>query len=52
MEVETQLQIALNLGYAEGPEVEQTLGMCAEVGKILNGLLASLASLGRNQPGE
>jgi len=49
MEVETQLQIAKNLGYAQEADIAQTLGMCSEVGKILNGLLASVANPGRNQ---
>jgi len=49
MEVETQLQIAKNLGYAQEANIAQTLGMCSEVGKILNGLLASVANPGRNQ---
>lgn len=50
MEVETQLQIALNLTYAQKADIEQTMEMCAEVGRILNGLLASVSSQERNGP--
>ena len=43
MEVETQLQIAENLGYL-GKEPKRILTeACAEVGRILNGLLASVS---------
>jgi four helix bundle protein len=42
MEVETQLQIAQNLGYIEAAKTLELLKMCAEVGRILNGLLASI----------
>jgi four helix bundle protein len=42
MEVETQLQIAENLGYLEKEETAKLLSACAEVGRILNGLLASI----------
>ena len=42
MEVETQLQIAQNLGYAEPAQVNEVLKACGEVGRILNGLLASI----------
>ncbi len=42
MELETQLQIARNLGYLEFERTEGLLGTCAEVGRILNGLLVSL----------
>jgi four helix bundle protein len=43
MEVETQLQIAENLGYLEKQATELLLKSCAEVGRILNGLLASVS---------
>ena len=43
MEVETQLQIAENLGYLEKQVTETLFRMCAEVGRILNGLLASVS---------
>jgi len=38
MEVETQLQIAQNLGYLESERTDALLKACAEVGRILNGL--------------
>jgi four helix bundle protein len=43
MEVETQLQIAENLGYLEKEQTNRLLDACAEVGRILNGLLASVS---------
>lgn len=43
MELETQFQIAENLGYAEKETTEALLKMFAEVGRILNGLLASVS---------
>ncbi len=42
MEVETQLQIAQNLGYLKTEQLKELLSGCAEVGRILNGLLASV----------
>lgn len=42
MEVETQLQIAENLGYLQNENTRNLLENCAEVGRILNGLLASV----------
>ncbi len=43
MEVETQLQIAANLGYLPPKETATLLTTTAELGKILNGLLASVS---------
>lgn len=43
MEVETQIQIAENLGYLERESTPPMMEMCAEVGRILNGLLASVS---------
>jgi four helix bundle protein len=43
MEVETQLQIAENLGYLQKEQTSSLLQSCAEVGRILNGLLASVS---------
>jgi len=43
MEVETQLQIAENLGYLQKERTASLLQSCAEVGRILNGLLASVS---------
>jgi four helix bundle protein len=42
MEVETQLQIAQNLGYVKNGDTTDLLQRCAEVGRILNGLIASI----------
>lgn len=42
VEVETQILIAQELGYLERTESERLLGIAAEVGPILNGLLNSL----------
>jgi four helix bundle protein len=42
MEVETQLQIARNLAYLSDSETEALLEACAEVGRILNGLISSM----------
>jgi four helix bundle protein len=43
MEVETQLQIAENLGYMDKEQTNKLLEACAEVGRILNGLLAAVS---------
>ena len=43
MEVETQLQIAENLGYVQKEQTILLLESCAEVGRILNGLLAAIS---------
>jgi four helix bundle protein len=42
MEVETQILIARHLGHLEQDEADNLLAATAEVGRILNGLLASL----------
>lgn len=42
MEVETQLLIAADLGYAKKEEVEQLLSRSAEIGRLANGLLTTL----------
>jgi four helix bundle protein len=44
MEVETQILIARDLAYLDENQSEHLLGAAAEVGRILNGLLASLPS--------
>ena len=44
MEVETQILIARDLGYLENDRSETLLASAREVGRILNGLLASLPS--------
>lgn len=43
MEVETQLQIAENLVYMDKEQTNKLLEACAEVGRILNGLLAAVS---------
>ncbi len=43
MEVETQVQIAHNLGYLPEDSLGVLLDACAEAGRILNGLLASIS---------
>ena len=43
MEVETYILLAQELGYLERDQSEKLLGETTEVGKILNGLLNSLA---------
>ncbi len=43
MELETQLQVAENLGYLQREENGSLLQSCAEVGRLLNGLLASVS---------
>lgn len=40
-EVETQLMIANDLGYLSSEEAEFLLGRASELGRILNGLIAS-----------
>lgn len=42
VEVETQILIAQQLGYLEMRKMEDVLRSTAEVGRLLNGLLASL----------
>jgi four helix bundle protein len=42
MEVETQILIARDLGYLENDRSETLLAAASEIGRILNGLLASL----------
>ena len=44
MEVETQAQVAENLGYLPKEQTAALLKSCAEVGRILNGLLASVSA--------
>ncbi len=43
MELETQVQIAENLGHLQQEQTGGLLQSCAEVGRILNGLLASIS---------
>ena len=41
VEIETQIEIARNLGYASRTESSNVLNATSELGRILNGLLAS-----------
>jgi len=43
MEVETRLQIGENLGYLPKEQTAALMQSCAEVGRILNGLLTSVS---------
>ena len=45
LELETQLQIALNLGYLERDSAVRLLESADEVGRIVNGLLKSLRAI-------
>jgi four helix bundle protein len=42
-EVETQLLIAGRLRYVEGQQVERSMALAAEVGRLINGLANSLS---------
>ena len=42
VEIETQILISRNLGYAHPKECENILDATAELGKILNGLIAAI----------
>lgn len=42
LEMETQIVIASNLGYLQDNQASKLLNLSAEVGRILNGLLASI----------
>jgi four helix bundle protein len=44
MELETQFQVAANLGYLQRDDLASLLQLCAELGKVLNGLLASVSA--------
>jgi four helix bundle protein len=45
VEIETQLMIAQNLGYLAVKQVGGLLGRTAELGRVLNGLIASIKSV-------
>jgi four helix bundle protein len=42
MEAETQLQIALHLGYVEGSTVQATWNLMQDVGRLLNRLIRAI----------
>ena len=44
MEVETHLQIALRLEYIQREQIRQVWTLLQEIGKLLNGLIRSLAA--------
>ena len=44
VEIETQITIAQNLGYLSPPQVGPLLDKASELGKVLNGLIASIKS--------
>ncbi len=41
-ELETQVMISKNLDYIDEPDAKKLLEMASEVGRILNGLIASM----------
>jgi four helix bundle protein len=41
-EIETQVVIALELGFLSKPQGEDLLNRCAEVGRLLNGLIKAV----------
>jgi four helix bundle protein len=41
-ELETQIMIARNLSYLNEPVAADLLNICAEVGRVLNGLISSM----------
>lgn len=43
LEVETQIQIAMNLQYLTEPETKSILNISAEIGRMINGLKNSLS---------
>ncbi len=44
MEVETQVSIAEMLGYLDAAKAKEALGQTSELGRVLNGLINSLAT--------
>jgi four helix bundle protein len=42
MELETQVQVAENLGYLNHEEAVKLFESCSEIGRLLNGLISSL----------
>jgi four helix bundle protein len=47
LELETQMTIANNLGYVDAEHADEFLMTTAELGKIINGLVASLTAKSR-----
>jgi four helix bundle protein len=48
-EVETQVILSVRLGYLESAQEERVLAQCAEVGRLINGLMRSLRRVDRGQ---
>ena len=44
-ETETQLMVSIMLGFVVETDMQESWGLCREVGKLLNGLVASLVKL-------
>lgn len=51
MEVETQLQTGTNLGYLKDESLQAVLQNCAELGRVLNGLLTSVTKQSEENTG-
>lgn len=49
-EIETQLLLACSLGYGEPSLMTAAQKRCAEVGRLLSGLMASLRRTSRSEP--
>jgi len=41
-EIETQVAIAMDLGFLDKPQSQELLQQCGEVGRLLNGLIRSV----------
>ena len=50
LEMQTQLMLALQLGYGDHQSVEDDLAKSEEVGRIINGLLTSTRSRPQRKP--
>ncbi len=49
MELETQVELAVRLGFAETPAAEEVLAAAAECGRMLHGLIRRLKELAEAQ---
>ncbi len=43
-EMETQIELASSLGFVDGKQLDRLLKECAEIGRMINGLLSTLRS--------
>src|SRR5205085_8990064 len=41
-EVETQIHLSVRLSYVQAPQAKAVLDLCSEIGRMLNGLIASI----------